>query len=453
MFKRKKSTNIDESGISKEFMTIFWPTLLMASALMLSNVFNGIIVGNLLGSNELAAINLAFPVIQLFSIIYFIFGVGGSSLVSYFQGKLDDREANRFFSVTLIGMIVIGITISILGTLFIDPLSSFLSRGNIELLSLVKTYLLPIILISPLPIFISGILYFVRTDYMPKLASVSIISANVVNLVLTFTLIEFFNFDILAAGISYGVGFTVAAIILLFYFFSKKRTLRFTFPDLSFFKNTYDIIKAGFSPGLSSALMFFKILSINQILLFSSGKIAVIAFSVCQAALSLASMFISGSTQTMIPLVSRFLGEENKEGIRFIFRKTAIILAICVVGLVIFVELFPGIFAQAFGIFNPAELSATVVALRIFTPSLLGVAFAYLIMYFTQVIRKHTIAMFISILEGLIVVVPLAFIFAMFFSSTGVWVAFIVGEVISSFIIVLMFGRIFKFDFNKKIND
>ena len=450
MIETKKSKNIDESGISKEYMTIFWPTLLMASALMLSNVLNGIIVGNLLGSDNLAAINLAFPIIQLFSIIYFIFGVGGSSLVSYFQGKKNEKEANRFFSITLIGMVLIGLTISIIGTLFIDQLSSFLSRGNIDLFPLVKTYLFPIILISPLPIFISGILYFIRTDSMPRLASISIISSNIVNLGLNFILIKFFNFDILAGGISYGVGFVVAAIILLFYYFSKKRSLRFTFPDRFVFKSTCDIMKAGFSPGLSSALMFFKILIINQILLFSSGKTAVIAFSICQATLALGSMFISGSTQTMIPLVSRFLGEKNKEGVKFVFRKTAIILGISIVGLVTFVVIFPQFIAQCFGIVNPVELSLTQTALRIFAPSLLGVAFAYLIMYFTQVIRKHTISIFISILEGFIVIVPLAFILAMFLSDTGVWIAFIVGEAISSFIIVLLFPKIFKFDFPNK---
>ena len=449
----KKSKSIDEKGISKEYMTIFWPTLLMASALMLANVLNGIIVGNLLGSDELAAINLAFPIIQLFSIIYFIFGVGGSSLVAFFQGKVNKEEANRFFSVTLIGMIVIGLIISIMGTLFIDQIAMFLSRGNIDLYPLVKTYLFPIILISPLPIFISGILYFVRTDSMPKLASISIISSNIVNLGLNFILVKFFGFDIVAAGISYGVGFTVAAIILLFYFFSKKRALRFTFPDRQLFKNTWDIIKAGFSPGLSSALMFFKILAINQILLFSSGKIAVIAFSICQAALSLASMFISGSTQTMIPLVGRFLWEKNKEGINFVFKKTAIILGISILALVIIVELFPQYIALAFGIVNPAELSLTQTALRIFAPSLFGVAFAYLIMYFTQIIRKHNIAMFISILEGFIAVVPLAFILALFLADMGVWIAFVIGEAVSSFIIVLLFPRIFKIDFLSKGTD
>jgi len=267
---------------------------------------------------------------------------------------------------------------------------------------------------------------------------------------LNFILIKFFNFDILAGGISYGVGFVVAAIILLFYYFSKKRSLRFTFPDRFIFKNTWDTIKAGFSPGLSSALMFFKILIINQILLFSSGKTAVIAFSICQATLSLASMFISGSTQTMIPLVSRFLGEKNKDGIKFVFRKTAIILSISILGLVIFVVIFPQFIAQCFGIFDPVELSLTQTALRIFAPSLLGVAFAYLIMYFTQVIRKHRISMFISILEGFIIIVPLAFILAMFLADTGVWIAFIVGEAISSFIIVLLFPKIFKFDFPNK---
>jgi len=450
MIETNKSKNIDEKVISKEYMTIFWPTLLMASTLMLANVLNGIIIGNLLGPANLAAIYLAFPIIQLFSIIYFVFGIGGSSLVSFFQGKVNEKEANRFFSVTLIGMIIIGVTISIIGILFIDPISTFLSRGNIELTPLIKTYLFPIILVSPLPIFISGILYFVRADSMPRLASISLICANIVDFGLNFILIKFFNFDIIAGGISYVVGFGVASIILLFYVFSKKRSLRFTFPDRLVFKNTGNILKAGFSPGLSSALMFFKILIINQILLFSAGKTAVVAFSVCQATLALASMFIAGSAQTMIPLVSKFLGEENKESINFVFRKTAIMLGIPIVGLVIFVEMFPQFIAMCFGIVNPIELSLTQTALRIFAPSLLGVSFAYLMIYFTQVTRKHGISMFISILEGVIIIVPLAFILAIFLSDTGVWIAFIVGEAISSFIIVLLFPKIFKFDFSNK---
>lgn len=64
--------------INQQFMKFFFPTILMTMALSLSTVIDGIIVGNILGPDALAAVNLVLPITLLFNSVYVLIGVGGS---------------------------------------------------------------------------------------------------------------------------------------------------------------------------------------------------------------------------------------------------------------------------------------------------------------------------------------------------------------------------------------
>ncbi len=61
MFERKSYI------VSQQFMKFFMPTVLMTMALSMSVVIDGMIVGNILGPDALAAVNLVLPVTLIFN--------------------------------------------------------------------------------------------------------------------------------------------------------------------------------------------------------------------------------------------------------------------------------------------------------------------------------------------------------------------------------------------------
>lgn len=72
--------------VSQQFIRFFIPTIFMTMALSMSIVIDGMIVGNILGPEALAAVNLVLPVTLIFNSLYVLFGVGGSALME--SGRL-----------------------------------------------------------------------------------------------------------------------------------------------------------------------------------------------------------------------------------------------------------------------------------------------------------------------------------------------------------------------------
>lgn len=78
--------------ISAKYKKFLLPTVILSMAMYMSVIIDGIIVGNLIGPNALAAIALLIPITGLFSTIYWTFGIGGSVLSAI--AKAERNEMN-----------------------------------------------------------------------------------------------------------------------------------------------------------------------------------------------------------------------------------------------------------------------------------------------------------------------------------------------------------------------
>ena len=94
-------------------------------------VVDGIFVSNCVGSDAFASINLIMPAIIILGSIGFMIGTGGSAIVSKTIGEQDSKKANRYFSMLIYLIIIIGIILSVIGFIFIRPISILLgAEGN-----------------------------------------------------------------------------------------------------------------------------------------------------------------------------------------------------------------------------------------------------------------------------------------------------------------------------------
>ena len=65
----------------------------------LYSIVDGYFVSNYVGKTSFAAVNLIVPVIMILASIGFMFGTGGSALVSKTMGEGDHGKAQRLFSL------------------------------------------------------------------------------------------------------------------------------------------------------------------------------------------------------------------------------------------------------------------------------------------------------------------------------------------------------------------
>ena len=318
----------------KKFNSFFLPTILMSLSSSLSVVADGIIVGNMVGADALAAVNLGMPLIQIFAAIFVFFGLGGSVLSAWYMGQHNQNLTNSVYTFTCICMVSIGLILTYVGCFEADSVAKALCMGNETLLSDTRKYIQPLLIGATPIIFIPGIAYFIRTDAHARLASVLMISCNLFNIIYDVVFIKL-------TGSVYGAGLaTIAAnvssfIFVIIYYSSKLRTFKFRF-NIDEIKEIFiPTFKAGTPGGITVGLIFLKLVCLNSLVLEYAGREGMVAFSVCLSCLSLASMFISGAAQTMMPITGVLAGSGDSQGIRFVFKRTLAVLGISIIVLIV----------------------------------------------------------------------------------------------------------------------
>src|SRR5690554_7383891 len=111
----------------------------MAMSTSMALVVDGIIVGNLLSTRHLAAVNLVTPLILCFSTFFAMIGVGGSTIMAYARGSRDLQRSSRILSLSVATLFGISMCFPIIAFFFLPNVTSFLSSDP-RLSSLVESY-------------------------------------------------------------------------------------------------------------------------------------------------------------------------------------------------------------------------------------------------------------------------------------------------------------------------
>lgn len=117
---------LSEHFTYKKLIRFTISTIIMMIFTSIYGVVDGLFVSNCVGSDSFAAINLIMPALMILAAVGFMFGTGGSALVSKTLGEGDIEKANKYFSMLTYLLIIFGIIASIMGVIFIRPLASIL---------------------------------------------------------------------------------------------------------------------------------------------------------------------------------------------------------------------------------------------------------------------------------------------------------------------------------------
>lgn len=428
--------------ISQQFMKFFIPTIMMNMALSMSIVIDGMIVGNILGPEALAAVNLVLPVTLIFNSLYVLLSMGGSALYAVALGRREKERAQQIFTVALAAMLTASLVVVLSGLFFCDSIAKALTGNAPNLTELVYNYLSIVMLAAPLLIVVPGLVYFIRSSGNVRMASTVLITANVINLFLDLVYICAFNLGIKGAALATGTGYLIGLLVAL-YGVLHCETLK---PRAVLAGDAVKLLKetalTGLPNAISMVLNFFRLTCINAIVMVYLGSSGVTAFSVCTSCLSIVSMFVSGSAQTMGPLLGTLYGEGDTRGVRFTVKKAACITGISTLSLLVLFEIFSRQITGMFGVSDAQQMAVAVEALRIYALSLpvMGILFVAMCMY--PILGFKKLSSSIALLEGFLIVVPAAYVLARLFGSAGIWAAFPVGELGTLLILFLITRRI-----------
>ena len=423
----------------KELNSRFWRYLSSSILITLSGalgvIVDSIIVGNLIGSDGVSAINLNSTVIQLLMTISLIIASGGGMLAGYAIGRKDFDNARYIFTQSTLGSIIVGVIFAVIGIFFSNQLTSILCQND-ALYTMVHDYLRVVLFGAPAYMLMWGISTMIIVDGSPRLASVAIIIDNIANLILDVVFIKFFDMGITGSSLATVVGHLIAVAIMMLHFRNKNRVLHLSFKGgkLSQWR---DIISQGAPLAIASICLTLLLFTSNKMVLAAVGREGIFVFSVCMNLLQVYNFFLAGTCRSLQTLGAVLIGERNSDGIRFVFGKSFKFITIAMIITCVYVWIFPSSIATLFGADNADIIKECNYALRIFAISFVPFCYIYFIMIIFKLLSFNRMSLFISLILSL-TVIPVISLMA-HYAAEYIWYSYLIAYIIEIIAIVAVY--------------
>ena len=117
----------------KKLLRFTLPSIVMMVVTSVYGVVDGFFVSNYVGKTPFAAVNFIMPFLMILGSIGFMFGTGGSALISKTMGEGYSDKAKRLFSLFVYVSAACGIVLAVLGFIFIRSIAAFLGAEGVML--------------------------------------------------------------------------------------------------------------------------------------------------------------------------------------------------------------------------------------------------------------------------------------------------------------------------------
>ncbi|MEG0701743.1 MAG: MATE family efflux transporter, partial [Muribaculaceae bacterium] len=433
-----------KASVSKLFKKLFFPTVLgmLFSALFI--ITDGIFVGQGLGSDALAAINIVAPIWLFSTGVGLMFGMGGAIVASIHLSRGQSKMARVNLTQAIVVSSVFLVVFSTVLCLFPTPVCRALGSSDL-LLPYAIDYMLGFVPFIAINAILSSGGFFLRLGGAPKYSMFCVIVAAILNVILDYLFIFVFEFGIYGAAIASILGSVGGATMILIYLFNKKNTLHFlpfkiNIKNIVFtFRECKYMCQLGMSSFLCEATIACMMLVGNFVFMQYLGENGVAAFSITCYFSPLIFMLFAAIAQSTQPIISYNYGINNKIRVA-----QALILALkagVICGAIFSIVTF--IFSpQIVLMFLAADSGAYQIAVNGLPIFALGFVFnavnVIAIGYFQSVERIES-ATCTTVLRGFVFIVACFFILPTLFGITGIWLAIPVAEVLTLILIVILY--------------
>lgn len=397
-------------------------------------------IANGVGSIGLTALNLVLPLWSLMSGFGLMIGIGAGISYSIKRGKNSEKGANKVFTHAMLMGVSIGAIITIIGVIFSYDIVVIL--GADELVApLASKYLKTLLSFSCVFIVNSIITAFVRNDNNPKLAMIAMTIGSLSNIVLDYIFIFPFKLGMFGAALATGATPILSLLILSLHFIKKKNNFKLIKCKINFayMKRIISLGVPSFITEVSSGLI---ILLFNFTILKISNNTGVAAYGIiANLALIVISIF-TGIAQGIQPIISKSYGEGKIKNIRTIFKYGIITSIILGVGCYLIGLSFS---EEIVNLFNSEGdkvlLSMAIEGINIYFSAFIIMGINIVTTSFFASINKPKESFAISMIRGLIIVIPLILLLPNFLGMTGVWLTIPLSEAITLFISIIIYFK------------
>ncbi len=404
------------------------PAIIAMVLTSLITVVDGFFIGNYVGEQGIAAVNLGLPIIYLFLSVGLMVSVGGVAIAGMLLGAGDIVGCNQIFRQTIATTIVFSVVTGVLVALFFEPMLDILGAAG-QVRAYFKTYYGILLLELVVMVVNSSFGMFIRGEGNPQYyMKVNIVNV-LTNIVLDYVFAVVFHIGIAGIAAASFLSAMVSLALIMNYFIrtaSVYRLGKFSFSAV-LFKRTLLNGSSEFIGEMSTGIAMF---AYNYVIMRRIGVDGVTAFTIVGYVSYVFSMIVIGFGQGAGPLVSFVYGAGEHELARRIRRKTnRLVFAIGAVtffGMTMLSGWYSGLFVKNDTIREMVQSGMVIFMVSFFFSGINAITS----FYFTSIGRAMESAV-ISLSRGLVVLLICIFVLPAYFGMTGVWLAAPVTEIIT----------------------
>lgn len=388
-------------------------------------------IANGLGADGLTALNLAIPAYNFIFGCGLMLGMGGATKFSIYKGMNHQGETNGIYSNTLLMTVLISLVFVVGGLFGAEKLARLLGADE-AVLRMTTIYLKWLLIFAPAFMMNAVLQCFVRNDDAPNLVMFAMLIGSFSNIVLDYIFIFPMQMGIFGAIFATGFSPIISMLVMSPHWLKKKNTFHFIKAPI-IWKTMRQIVSLGFPSLLGQVSGGIVMIIFNMLILGLEGNVGVAAYGVIANISIVVSSLYTGLAQGTQPLLSTCYGMDDKVGIRKIMDYGYVTMV--TISAVIYAVLF--LFApQITTVFN-SEGNAVLqniaeAGMKLYFTSNIFVGFNTIISTFFTSVEKALPAHILSLIRGLILIVPLAFFMSAFWGMNGIWLSFVATEAVTA---------------------
>ena len=403
------------------------PAIVAMTASSLYNIIDRAFIGQVVGPEAIAGLGITFPFMNLSAAFGAAVGVGASTCISVKLGQRDYKRAQLLLGNTVTLNLIIGFLFMVVCLVFLDPILRFFGASDATL-PYAKEFMTVILLGNMVTHMYFGMNAVLRAAGKPKHAMYATLFTVACNIVLIVAFVWWFRWGIRGAALATIMSQSLALCWQMWLFSDKNEILHLR-------RGIYrlrgylvrNIVAIGISPFLMQTTSCVIVIFMNNQFVRYGGDMAVGAYSIANSMVMVFFMFVMGMIQGMQPIVGYNYGAEKFDRMfRCLWLTIACSTAILLVGWGLSMA-FPRQIARIFTTDETLlELSARGIVIDMMVFFVVGSQ--AVITNFFQCLGKVKISIFLSLSRQLILLLPMAYVFPMFWGLDGVWYSMPVSD-------------------------
>lgn len=413
------------------------PSIIMMVFTSVYGVVDGLFVSNYVGKVPFAAINLVMPFLMILGGFGFMIGTGGCALVAKTLGEKDIDRANRYFSMLVNLTAILGVILSIIGIIFMRPISIALGATEAMIQDCV-VYGRVVLTFNSAFMLQNVFQSFLTAAEKPKLGLAITVAAGVANMLLDAFFIAGFKWGVTGAALATGISQCIGGVLPFIYFLRPNKS------PLRLVKTGFEVnilLKAcgnGSSELMSNISGSLVSIVYNFQLLRFSGENGVAAYGVLMYVQFIFVAVFIGYTIGTGPVIGYHYGAGNHGELKSLLTKSCLLMGVAGIMMMMLSRGLARPLAAIFVGYDEELLAMTIHAFKLFSFSFIISGFNIFTSSFFTALSNGGISAAISFLRTLVFQLLSVLLLPLVLGLDGIWWAITVAEAFA-FMISLIF--------------